>query len=145
MKITTTYQQLEAVKNYFLPYMLLMKSTHLRNIAHYDMYSSYHLSAVALNLLIDELMALIDKKLLSASEKTSFSIKPSDAQAIALYRCLISLPIPDTQIYLQNIRNNWIAQLDAHFIETKVFLPAPTKEIKPIDEQVVVWDYEDID
>lgn len=121
MILLHTYRQdLETVRNYFFPYIKLWKQTNLNNIRDTNVQGGEFLSVVAINCLIDEIILLIEKKLINTVSQSQ-KIKLSDAQGVIFYRILIALPLPAEQFYFNVLRNDYILQLDQQLIEKKIY------------------------
>lgn len=118
--LKTNRQDLETVRNYFLPFIRLWKQTNLNNIRDTNMHGAEFLLAVAINCIVDENVLLIQKKLLNTSSANQ-KIKLTDAQAVVLYRLFIVLPLPAQEFYFNKLRNEWIEQLDRQLLQNNIY------------------------
>lgn len=117
--LKTERQNVIMAKDYFFPYIRLLKETKLNNVSGSIM-SEEHLSVIAINCLLSDIELLIEKKIINTKGATT-RLRFSDAQAVVFYKTLIALPLPADQFYLNNIRNSWIEMLDQELINTGVY------------------------
>lgn len=129
IKLKADRQHVEAVKFFFFPYIDMLQQTQLNNVAHHHSMSSEVLFTIAINCLLKKIKKIIDRKItMTDGMKITFAL--DDAEAVAFYRALIGLPIPGTEIYLQNIRNNWLDQLDTQLIDRKIYHTGQASEFQ---------------
>lgn len=133
--ITSYRQDLEAVRNFFVPFITLLQQTRLNNVAHANIQSDEYLTTLAVNYLIDELTEVIEKKYAKPGAGT-VKIKFTNAQAIIFFRLLILLPVPANAFYLQKLRNDLVLQLDNELITQAIYKHAvqnPEKDFGTVD------------
>jgi|CXWL01.1.fsa_nt_gi hypothetical protein len=134
--LSTSRQDLEAARDYFIPFIKMWKGTNLNNLSNTSSQSAEYLFAIAVNCLIDEAVLLMQKKVLSSSDK--IKLKFSDAQAVVFYRMLIVLPVPAEQFYLNKLRNDWILQLDKLLIDKNIYQ-------QPVNKLAQITSYDSFD
>ena len=115
-------QDLETIRNHFIPFVELLQQTKLNNVGHCSIQSDEYLTALAINAIIDEIIAAIEKKYQKPVPKAK--IKFSDAQAIIFYRLLLLLQIPATEIYFCKLRNDLVLALDKQLIDQAIYKQA---------------------
>lgn len=124
--LRTGRQGLEAARLYFFPFMRQWKLTHLANLANRSPQSGEYLLAVAANCLIDEVILIAEKKIINTTGKAA-KLKLTDAQGIVFFRMLIILPLPPSEVYLNNLRNHWIEQIDLQLHAAQIYQHAVHK------------------
>lgn len=97
-------------------YFSLLQLSNLKNVAGHGKTTGEYLTAKLFNCLLQEVELLVNKKLINTTSGT-VRIKFTEAQAIAFYRSLLSMPVPFDQYYLSIIRNHWIEMLDKELFE----------------------------
>lgn len=137
--LKTYRQELEAARNYFFPFIRMWKQTNLNNARDSNIQSHDFLSAIAVNCIVDEILLMIEKKLVNTQSAT-MKLKLSDAQAVIFYRILIILPVPSEQFYFNQFRNGWIEQLDKQLIEKKIYQQPVQKTVDVIGEADFYFD-----
>jgi len=110
-----TRQDLVTAKSYFAPFMLQWRTTNFKNVSHLSTQDSAFLSAIAVNCIIDDLLAYFADRLFNTSND-NIKLKLSDANAVILYRMLLIIPIPVAEVYLNTIRNEWIGSIHQQLI-----------------------------
>lgn len=108
-----TYAQ-ETVFRYFN----LLQLSNLNNVKGFGKTTGEYLTVKLFNCLLQEIELLIKKKMINTTSGT-VRIKFTEAQAIAFYRGLLSMPVPADQYYLSTIRNSWIEILDREILKMK--------------------------
>lgn len=109
--LTTHRQYAKTVSDTIFPYINLLKQSHANNVKMHSKVSSELLTVKLINSLLKDVELLLKKKLL-LTNGTTVKLKLSDAEAIALYKTFLILPIDDGNYYLLMIRNEWITILD---------------------------------
>lgn len=97
-------------------YITLLKSTNLRKVDHLQRTSAEYLSVLLINSLLDDADMIIRKKLINTTAPF-MKIKFTHAQGIALYKVLLTLPIPDQEFYFNTVVCKWIELLDKEIIK----------------------------
>ena len=117
----------------------MWKQTNLNNARDSNIQSHDFLSAIAVNCIVDEILLMIEKKLINTQSAT-IRLKLSDAQAVIFFRLLIILPVPAEQFYFNKLRNDWIEQLDKQLIEKKIYQQPVQKTVDVIGEADFYFD-----
>lgn len=103
MILKTDRQDARSMQQYFFPYLTEFCKTSILN-AGSD--TEKKLTAKMIASIFELVKQRVDKKLCTHSE--NFKLKFSDAEGIVLYKLLSSLPLPDQQFYLIQLRQNTI-------------------------------------
>lgn len=99
-------------------YFNLLQLSNLKNVSGHGKTTGEYLTAKLFNCLLQEVELLVNKKLINTTSGT-VRIKFTEAQIIAFYRGLLSMPVPADQYYLSIIRNSWIEILDRAILNMK--------------------------
>lgn len=123
VKVKLTLQELEALNTHFISFMQHRKVSSI--IDYQDRYSSNrdstgkisleYTTAVIMVLLADKINIAVLQKLLNwqGKRKKEGTLSLDVDCALVLYHSLQNIPIPDGNIWLWQLANNIIAQLDA--------------------------------
>ena len=115
MQLITTKQHFEAISIILQNYFPLLKKTLLKDCKRYSKLSTDYLGARVFVSVIDELLIVIQKRALKNS--INFTLKLSECQGIFFFQTLISMPVNSADVYTNNVRNNYIDQLNKQIIK----------------------------
>lgn len=115
ISISTTRHHLSYINTVFQTYVHHLKNTNLVNVANRQMLTEEFLMAKIVNSLLIDLEILFTKKLVS-SFATKVKLNFTEAQAIALYKVLLGMPILKDDHYCHMVRQHWIEVLEKQII-----------------------------
>jgi hypothetical protein len=92
-------------------YLELLQLSNRNNVLHLDNSNGERLTVKVLNCLLQEVDLVFKKKLINTTGQT-INVKLTEAQAIALYKSLLKMPVSPDQSYLYMILTQWIHLLD---------------------------------
>ena len=113
--IRSPRQEIEVIIRNFFPAINMYRRTRLLNVMHKEIISEEYLGAVIINELLTEVELLFNRKLVNTFGK-KISVKFTEAQAAVFYKSLIALPLERDQVFYQNLRNQWVEELDGLLI-----------------------------
>lgn len=114
--LSITRQHAEYSVQTIFSYLNLLQLSNLKNVALHDKTSGEYLSVRLFNCLLQEIEYAVRRKLFTTTG-AKLQIKLSDAQGIAFYKALLSMPVKTDQDYLFMIRNHWIEILDQQILK----------------------------
>lgn len=118
--INTTRSVIQTILDYFWPYISLAKSTRLHNVLDQSPTSEAYLGATLINEHLDKIMIQIQRKLLNTEGK-KVKLKLTRGETSVLYLQLLKLPLPSEQFFLQQVRNELVAKLDAELQQEALY------------------------
>lgn len=129
--LTTTRHFAEAALQSFFPFLNLQKQTRLNDVAHRSIASKEYLQVVVINCLLEEIETLFKKKLVNTTG-AKVQLKLTDAQGVLFYQVLTHMPIDGERWYENQIRNQWLQDLDQEIIRQQIYLHNhPVKAVAP--------------
>lgn len=120
INITISRQFANNIQTYLIPYLKLLQQTNLNNVAHCSIQSKEYLLTLIINSLTDELILMINRKLINTTSKRLKFIF-SDAVAVSFYLTLLNWPIEKNQFYLNQMRNLILQDMDKELTRNKIY------------------------
>jgi hypothetical protein len=117
--LRTTRHQVAAFVGECFPYIDRWKLTNQLNAAGTGKIDDTYLVATMTNCVMGEVQTLFTKKY-NRSKSVNLKFELTDAQAVILYKTLLFLPIPSSNVFLLTFRANWIEQLDKGLIQDQI-------------------------
>lgn len=114
--LTTHRQYAQAAHDAIFPYINKLKQSHYNNVAMHSKVSEQLLTVKLVYSLLDGIELNLKKKLIITTGRT-VNLKLTDAEAIALYKTFLLLPIDLDKYYLNMIRQEWLTILDKQIFE----------------------------
>lgn len=119
-------------------YLYHQQQTAFKSVGHLVVQSDEFLKVMVLQTLEEELIDRIKEKL-DVGPVKNIKIKFSPAEAMAMYRMLLKLPVERDKVLLFGIIADWINELDQQLIKMGIYnLAASTQKNEETE-----WDYLD--
>ena len=116
MTIKTERQHLDCMCGILLNYFPLLRNTLTNNVRSSNKVSAEYLECRVVVSIIKELEFFFKRKQLSLSNKIKLNL--SEAQGVYLFKIILDLPINQENYYTNNVRQNWLDQLNQQIIYT---------------------------
>lgn len=109
--LQTHRQYAQAAHDAIFPYIKMLKQSHFNNVAAHSKVSEQRLIVKLIYSLLDGIELNLKKKLINCTGRI-LKLKLTDAEAIALYKTFLLLPIEADKYYLHLVRQEWLNSLD---------------------------------